>query len=100
MFEELLNKEVRAFIKRATDKTQRWGGNIIRTDITHAFYVEYYQERLYWVYSYNNKIISMVYASNPSEAVKIASQNNRIIVLTDNSNYTEKIDNLVLKDDD
>ena len=71
MFDELLNKEVRAFIKRATDENKRWQRNVIVKDKYHTYYVEYFEERLYWVYNYNTKIISMVYASDPVEAVKI-----------------------------
>lgn len=72
MFESLLNKELRAFIKRATDVQKRWQSNVIVIDIYHTYYVEYYQERLYWVYDYNKEKTIMVYADSPSEAVKIA----------------------------
>lgn len=71
MFEEMLNQKVREFRKRATDENKRWQHNVIVIDEYHTYYVEYYQERLYWVYNYNTKIISMVYASDPVEAVKI-----------------------------
>ena len=71
MFEEILNQKVREFRNRANDEHKRWKSNEIVIDIYHTYYVEYYQERLYWIYDYNTKIISMVYASNPEEAVKI-----------------------------
>lgn len=70
MFEEILNQKVREFRNRANDERKRWKSNEIVIDIYHTYYVEYYQERLYWIYDYNTKIISMVYASNPEEAVK------------------------------
>jgi hypothetical protein len=69
-FDEVLNQEYRAFVNRATDVQKRWQSNVIVTDIYHTYYVEYYQERLYWVYDYNSKLITMIYASNPYEAVK------------------------------
>ena len=72
MFESLVNKELRSFIKRATDEKRRWQNNVIAIDICHTYYVEYYQERLYWVYDYNKEKTIMVYADSPSEAVKIA----------------------------
>ena len=72
MFESLVNKELRSFIKRATDEKRRWQSNVIVIDIYHTYYVEYYQERLYWVYDYNKEKTIMVYADSPSEAVKIA----------------------------
>lgn len=72
MFESLLNKEYRAFVNRATDVQKRWQSNVIVIDIYHTYYVEYYQERLYWVYDYNKEKTIMVYADSPSEAVKIA----------------------------
>ena len=73
MFETLVNTELRAFVNRATDVQQRWKNNVIVTDIYHTYYVEYYQERLYWVYDYNKEKTIMVYADSPSEAVKIAT---------------------------
>jgi hypothetical protein len=72
MIESLLNKEYRAFVNRATDVQKRWQSNVIVIDIYHTYYVEYYQERLYWVYDYNKEKTIMVYADSPSEAVKIA----------------------------
>lgn len=77
MFDELLNKEVRAFIKRATDENKRWQRNVIVVDEYHTYYVEYYQERLYWVYDYNTRNISMVYAGDPSEAVRQTHYNTK-----------------------
>jgi hypothetical protein len=77
MFESLLNKELRSFIKRATNEISRWQknshwqNNVFVID-NHTYYVEYYQERLYWVYDYNKEKTIMVYANSPSEAVKIA----------------------------
>lgn len=72
MFESLVNKELRSFIKRATDENRRWQSNVIAIDTCHNYYVEYYQERLYWVYDYLKEKTTMVYADSPSEAVKIA----------------------------
>lgn len=69
MFEELLNKEVRAFTERATDKNKRWQRNVIATNIYYKYYVEYFEERLYLVYDYHTKLITMIYADSSIEAV-------------------------------
>lgn len=75
MFEQLLNKELKAFVKRATDKDSRWDRNKVCTSIYFVYYVEYYEERLYWVYDYNTTTTTMIYASSPSEAVRILERN-------------------------
>lgn len=69
MFEELLNKKVREFKARAKRKEYQE-----MNKIGHC-YVEYYQERLYWVYDYDTNLITMIYASSPSEAVAIHNTN-------------------------
>lgn len=75
MFERLLNEELKAFVKRATDKDGRWGRNKVCTSIYFLYYVEYYEERLYWVYDYITTTTTMIYASSPSEAVRILEYN-------------------------
>ena len=75
MFERLLNEELKAFVKRATDKDGRWDRNKVCTSIYFLYYVEYYEERLYWVYDYITKTTTMIYASSPSEAVEILDYN-------------------------
>ena len=75
MFEQLLNEELKAFVKRATDKDSRWDRNKVCTSICFVYYVEYEQERLYWVYDYITKTTTMIYASSPSEAVRILEYN-------------------------
>ena len=75
MFERLLNKELKSFVKRATDKNNRWERNEVCTSIYFVYYVEYYEERLYWVYDYINTTTTMIYASSPSEAVEILEYN-------------------------
>ena len=75
MFEQLLNKELKDFVKRANDKDNRWDRNKVCTSIYFVYYVEYEQERLYWVYDYITKTTTMIYASNPSEAVGILEYN-------------------------
>ena len=67
MFEELLNKEVRQFLNRAKS------GKFQRNEVIGSksdYYVEYFQERLYWLYDYDTNQITMIYASSPKEAVE------------------------------
>lgn len=67
MFEELLNKEVRQFLNRAKS------GKFQRNEVIGSksdYYVEYYQERLYWLYNYGTEQIMMIYAGSPKEAVE------------------------------
>ena len=47
MFERLLNEELKAFVKRATDKDSSWDRNKVCTSIYFVYYVEYEEERLY-----------------------------------------------------
>ena len=75
MFERLLNEELKAFVKRAKDKHNRWERNKVYTNINFVYYVEYEEERLYWVYDYITKTTTMIYASSPSEAVRILEYN-------------------------
>lgn len=70
MFEEMLNSQVREFLNRANDKQERWKNNIVVVDEYFVYYIEYMQERLYWVYDYNSQVITMIYASSPSEAIR------------------------------
>ena len=67
MFEEMLNKRVREFLVR----TQRgqFSNNIILGKKSD-YYVEYFQERLYWVYNYGTEQITMIFASSPQDAVE------------------------------
>lgn len=67
MFEELLNKRVREFLVRT--KKGQFASNII-IGSKSDYYVEYFQERLYWVYNYGTEQITMIFASSPKEAVE------------------------------
>ena len=75
MFEKLLNKKLNDFVQRANDKDNRWERNKVCTSIYYVYYVEYYEDRLYWVYDYISTTTTMIYASSPSEAVRILEYN-------------------------
>lgn len=67
MFYEKLNKELRAFEERST--LTRYSHNVWNVG-NNSYYVEYYEEKLYWVKDYTFGIVSMVRANNPKEAVE------------------------------
>lgn len=67
MFYKILNEQVKQFINRA--KGGYFSHNIIKGK--KDYYVEYYQESLYWVYSYETNKITMIYARSPYDAVKM-----------------------------
>ena len=68
MFEQLLNKEIRAFKNRA--KNPNFSKNIIALDEYSTYYVEYYQEATYWVLDTSFLTIFMISARSPLDAVK------------------------------
>lgn len=68
MFEQLLNKEIRAFKNRS--KNPKFDKNIIALDEYFTYYVEYYQEATYWVLDMTTLTIFMLTASSPLSAVK------------------------------
>lgn len=62
------HERLKEFITRAKMKYKKH-------NIIDNHYVEYMEQRLYWIYDYKTEFVTMVYANNPTMAVLSITEN-------------------------